>query len=163
MSRNFELDRIDHKLLQLLQVNSSRTLEDLGDAIGLSPSAVQRRITKYRSSGLLAKEVAVLNGKYLDNFILAAAFATFDRETPALHKAFKKKVVETPEVQQCYDLAGGHDYLVMIAASSMDQYNSIIEKLFIDDPNIKRYDTFFVFDNVKASLSIPLGDEVTGR
>lgn len=150
-----KFDQFDHKLLQLLQEDSSRTLEFLGDTVGLSSSAVQRRIKRYKKSGLILKEVTILNGKQLPRYILATALVTFERETPALHQAFQKKMRNTPEVQQCYDLAGSNDYLIIITASSLDRYTELIEYLFISDPNIKRYDTFFIFETIKTGLSIP--------
>jgi Lrp/AsnC family leucine-responsive transcriptional regulator len=157
MKEGAVLDRLDHRLLALLQRESGRTLEEMGEEIGLSPSAVQRRITRYRAEGILKKEVAVLDPARLGGVVLATVFVILDRETPALHRAFKKRMLAAPEVQQCYDLAGPNDYLVILAAGAMDQYRGILERLFLSDPNIKRYDTHFVFDAVKASLALPTG------
>ena len=152
------LDRLDHRLLSLLQADCARTLEALGEAVGLSPSAVQRRIARYRAGGLLKKEIAVLEPARLGGVVLATVFVTLDRESTALHRAFRKRMLAAPEVQQCYDLAGTRDYLVILAARAMDQYRGILERLFMDDPNIKRYDTHFVFETVKASLAVPTAD-----
>ena len=157
MSKRAVLDRLDHRLLALLQDDSGRTLEELGETIGLSPSAVQRRITRYRADGILKREIAVLDPVKLGGTVLATVFVTLDRETPALHRAFKKRMLAAPEVQQCYDLAGPNDYLVILAARAMEDYRGILERLFLSDANIKRYDTHFVFGAVKASLAVPTG------
>jgi Lrp/AsnC family transcriptional regulator, leucine-responsive regulatory protein len=157
MNKRAVLDRLDHRLLTLLQEDSGQTLEQMGEAIGLSPSAVQRRITRYRADGILKKEIAVLDPAKLGGTVLATVFVTLDRETPALHRAFKKRMLGAPEVQQCYDLAGPNDYLVILAARAMEQYREILERLFLSDGNVKRYDTHFVFGAVKASLAVPTG------
>ena len=60
-----------------------------------------------------------------------------------------------PEVQQCYALAGEWDYLVILATSSVAHYREIAERLFIDEGNVKRYETRLVFDTVKRSLRLP--------
>ena len=61
----------------------------------------------------------------------------------------------TPQVQQCYQLAGEWDYLLVLATSSLAEYRDIAERLFKDDPQIKRYDTRVVFDTVKRGLALP--------
>lgn len=150
------LDDIDRKLLELLQLDAARSLYDLGDAVGLSPSAVQRRLTRYRATGLIAKQVAVLDPEALPGTVLACVLVTLDRESKRLHAGFQDRMRATPEVQQCYGLAGAWDYLVMVVANGMPRCRTVIDELFLGAPNIKRYDTLFVFDVVKAGLRIPL-------
>ncbi len=149
------LDRLDHKLLALLQADSGRTLEDLGDTVGLSPSAVQRRIARYRADGLLLRQIAVLDPGRLDSAVLAAVFVMLEQESVALHRTFKDRMRAAPEVQQCYDLAGSRDYLVILAVTGMRACREAVDLLFMTDPNIKRFDTHFVFDAVKTGLALP--------
>jgi Lrp/AsnC family transcriptional regulator, leucine-responsive regulatory protein len=155
-SRPLRLDDIDRKLLDLLQQEASRSLTELGDAIGLSPSAVQRRLTRYHSSGLIAQQIAVLNPRELPGTVLACVLVTLERESKKLHAAFEERMRASPEVQQCYDLAGEWDYLVIIATNGMPRCRAVIEELFLGTSNIKRYDTLFIFDTVKRGLNIPM-------
>lgn len=156
-SQEYHFDAIDRKLLELLQQDAARPLHEIGDLVGLSPSAVQRRLARYKSSGLIDKQVAVLNAGALPGTVLACVFATLERESTALHSRFRKRLCAAPEVQQCYDLAGEWDYLVIIVANGMPRCRAIIDELFLDAPNVKRYDTRFVFEVVKLGLRIPLG------
>lgn len=148
------LDDFDHRLLDLLQRDSSRTLTALGDAVGLSASAVQRRLGRYRRNGLL-REVAVLDPSALPATTLVAALVTMERDTLRVHTAFRARMRAAPEVQQCYALAGDWDYLVLMAVSSVADYREAAERLFVDEGNIKRYDTRLVFDAVKVGLQLP--------
>jgi Lrp/AsnC family leucine-responsive transcriptional regulator len=148
------LDDFDHRLLDLLQRDSSRTLTALGDAVGLSASAVQRRLGRYRRNGLL-REVAVLDPGALPATTLVAALVTMERDTQRVHAAFRARMRAAPEVQQCYALAGDWDYLVLLAVSSVADYREAAERLFVDEGNIKRYDTRLVFDAVKMGLQLP--------
>src|SRR5688500_7913441 len=148
------LDDFDHRLLDLLQRDSSRTLTALGDAVGLSASAVQRRLGRYRRNGLL-REVAVLDPAALPATTLVAALVTMERDTLRVHTAFRARMRAAPEVQQCYALAGDWDYLVLLAVSSVADYREAAERLFVDEGNIKRYDTRLVFDAVKVGLQLP--------
>jgi Lrp/AsnC family transcriptional regulator, leucine-responsive regulatory protein len=150
------LDDFDHRLLQLLQRDGGATLSALGDAVGLSASAVQRRITRYRNSGLL-RQVAVIDPKALGNTTLAAVWVTMERESAKRHAAFCARMRAAPEVQQCYVLAGDWDYLVILATTGVAHCREVAERLFADEGNIRRYETRLVFDVVKHGLELPTG------
>ncbi|MBS0213999.1 MAG: Lrp/AsnC family transcriptional regulator [Proteobacteria bacterium] len=148
------LDDFDHRLLALLQADAAQTLTALGDAVGLSASAVQRRIGRYRRAGLL-REVAVLDAGMLPAVTLAAVWVTMERDTLRLHRAFRARMLAAPEVQQCYAVAGQWDYLVILAATGVAHYRQIAERLFVDEGTVKRYETTLVFDTVKRGLALP--------
>jgi DNA-binding Lrp family transcriptional regulator len=150
------LDEFDHRLLELLQRDASLTLTALGDAIGLSASAVQRRIARYRKSGLM-RQVAVLDTDLLPAATLAAVWVTMERDTFRLHSAFRARMRAAPEVQQCYAVAGQWDYLAIIVARSVAHYREVAERLFVDEGTVKRYETRLVFDTIKQGLNLPTG------
>ena len=91
-------DEFDHRLLALLQRDAGATLTALGEAIGLSPSAVQRRITRYRKAGLL-RQVAILDPRPL-GITLAAVWVQMERESARVHAAFATRMRAAAEVQQ---------------------------------------------------------------
>ncbi len=148
------LDDFDHRLLDLLQRDAQQTLSALGDAVGLSASAVQRRLTRYRASGLM-RQMAVLEPDMLGNLVIATVWITMERESTRQLNAFYARMRAAPEVQQCYQLAGERDYLAILATTSLSEYRRCAERLFKDDGNIRRYDTHLVFDTVKRGLALP--------
>lgn len=150
------LDEIDYLLLDLLQHDASRTLRELGEDVGLTPSAVQRRIKRYRASGLIARQVAVLDPHKVGPAVLASVMVTLVEESLEHHKVFTDRMRTAPEVQQCYLIAGAWDYLVLVAAESPQHCGRIGNRLFKSDANIRRYETCIVFDTIKAGLTIPL-------
>lgn len=152
------LDEIDRKLLDLLQDDAARPLYELGELVGLSPSAVQRRLSRYRSGGVIDRQVAVLNPDAMPGTVLACVLVTLERESKRLHTAFRQRVLAAAEVQQCYDLAGAWDYLLVVAASNMPRCRAAIDELLLDAPNVKRYETLFIFEPIKRGLNIPLRD-----
>jgi Lrp/AsnC family leucine-responsive transcriptional regulator len=154
--QNFQLDDLDRKLLDLLQNDAARPLYELGDLIGLSASAVQRRLSRYRSSGVIARQVAVLDPDVVPGTVLACVLVTLERETKKLHATFRQRLLAAAEVQQCYDLAGAWDYLVIVAANSMPRCRAVIDDLLLDAPNVKRYETLFIFEPIKRGLNIPV-------
>lgn len=148
------LDEFDHRLLELLQRDSSATLTALGDAVGLSASAVQRRITRYRKSGLM-REIAVLDPALVGTTTLATVLVAMERESAKLHAAFHARMRSAAEVQQCFTLAGEWDYLVILATTGVAHCREVADRLFMDEGNIKRYETRMVFDVVKSGLQVP--------
>ncbi len=154
MATPLHLDDFDHRLLELLQRDSDATLSALGDAVGLSASAVQRRLARYRKAGLL-RQVAVLDPALLGNVSLAAVLVTMERESAKTHSAFYARMRAAPEVQQCYALAGDWDYLVILATTSVSHYREVAGRLFLDEGNIRRYDTRLIFETVKLGLQVP--------
>nr|WP_042195805.1 Lrp/AsnC family transcriptional regulator [Kibdelosporangium sp. MJ126-NF4]CEL22231.1 Transcriptional regulator, AsnC family [Kibdelosporangium sp. MJ126-NF4]CTQ93013.1 Transcriptional regulator, AsnC family [Kibdelosporangium sp. MJ126-NF4] len=149
------LDEIDRHLLTLLQRDSTQTLHDLGALVGLSPSAVQRRITRYRKEGLIARQVEVLNPERVGG-MLALVLVTIDRESVEHHAELRERMIADPNVQQCYAVAGEWDYLVVLACDSITHCRDLVRGMFLDDPNVKRFDTMPVFDAVKVGLELPV-------
>lgn len=150
------LDEIDVLLLDLLQHDAGRTLHDLGERVGLSPSAVQRRIARYRADGLVTRQVAVLDPHRLGPAVLATVLVTLDRESFEHHRAFSERMRAAVQVQQCYRVAGPWDYVVVLAARSMRECGRLGDRLFKADGNIRRYETLVAFDTVKTGLALPL-------
>jgi Lrp/AsnC family transcriptional regulator, leucine-responsive regulatory protein len=152
MSRDW--DDIDTHLLDLLQADADRTLRDLGDEVGLSPSAVQRRIARYKASGLM-RTVGVVEPRSAASLVRALVLLTLAEESVEHHRALGERLRARPEVQQCYGVSGRWDYAVVLSAANVDACRELGDELFKADPNIRRYDTLFVFDAVKTGASIP--------
>jgi DNA-binding Lrp family transcriptional regulator len=149
------LDDVDQRLLGLLQRDSSATLFDLGFEVGLSTSAVQRRITRYRRAKLIDRQVTVLDPGAFEGVVFALVMVALERESTDLHDELQQRLLSSPAVQQCYDLAGEYDYAVLLAVRGMAELGRVVDDLFLDTPNLKRFETFPVFRTVKASLEIP--------
>ena len=105
------LDRTDVRLLELLQDDAGQTLHDLGEQVGLSSSAVQRRIARYQRDGLVTKQVAVVDPQRLGPSVLATVLVTLTHESTEHHRAFTERMLATPAVQQCYAVAVSYTHL----------------------------------------------------
>jgi Lrp/AsnC family transcriptional regulator, leucine-responsive regulatory protein len=149
------LDDTDHHLLAELQADAGRTLRELGELVGLSPSAVQRRTERYRRSGLLARTSAVLDPRFSPDLVLAVCLVQVERESRRLHEAFHRRLLAAPEVQQIYSVYGEWDYVVVLAAAGLAHHNEISERLLMDAPNVRKYSTLFVLDAIRTGVSIP--------
>lgn len=156
------LDEIDIRLLDLLQADADRTLRELGDRVGLSPSAVQRRIKGYKVAGLL-RTVAVLDTQKALSLAQALVLLTLVEESLDHHRRLAERLRAHPAVQQCYTLSGRWDYAVLVTAASVRDLRDLGNALFKTDDNIRRYDTSFILDTVKDGSTLPADFFTNGR
>lgn len=150
------LDSYDRAILATLQENNLISADRLGERVGLSPSAAQRRVKRLRTSGVITADVAILNPKALGQTATFIVEVALEREGAAQFGAFKQRMLAAPEVQQCYYITGDSDFVLIITAQGLDEYEKIIERLFFDDKNMKRFRTSVVLSRVKTSLAFPV-------
>jgi Lrp/AsnC family leucine-responsive transcriptional regulator len=80
---------------------------------------------------------------------------TLEEQSRQHDASLRARLLPTPEVQQCYDVAGEWDYVVVLVTSGMPKCRELVERLFLDEPEVKRFVTLPVFDAVKFGLDIP--------
>jgi DNA-binding Lrp family transcriptional regulator len=152
------MDRIDRKILALHQIDTRRTAESIGSQVGLSAAAVQRRLKRLRSSGAIAAEVAVLDSRMIGVPITCIVSVTMvSRPRPAPHlDLFKRRMAATAEIQQCYQVTGSNDFILIVTAGSMEDYGQFTREWFEANEHVVRYETHVVLDRVKVGLSFPV-------
>lgn len=153
------LDETDRLILNAVQQDARLSAEALGERVGLSRSAAQRRVQTLRETGVIEKEIAVVNTRHVD---VAAAKMTFivevelERERIDLLDEFRRSMTKLPEVQQCYYVTGHTDFILVVLAEDMISYERFSRKVFSENPNIRRFHTNVVVDRVKVGLSVPV-------
>jgi Lrp/AsnC family leucine-responsive transcriptional regulator len=90
--------------------------------------------------------------------IASAATTTvaLERESSEHHAQFRRRLRAVAAVQQCYDVAGEWDYVVVLVTTGMDHCRELADRLFMNAPNVRRFDTLPVFEAVKTGLEIPI-------
>lgn len=151
-----ELDAFDIKLLVQLQRNNRLTSDALADQIGLSATACQRRLKRLRETGVIAAEVAVVNPQATGQWLTLVAHASLVRGQPDIVDTFKKDVRRTPEIQQCYYVTGEFAFVMVVIVRDITAYDQLIRRLFVENPNISKFQTSMVIDTVKSGLALPL-------
>lgn len=150
------MDSFDVKLLELIQVNNRMTSEQMGEKIGLSASAIQRRIKRFREDGVIESEIAVLSPQAVGSPLTIIVTITVERESPEMLDSFKNSILEIPEVMQCYYVTGEADYFVVYTAKNMSQYEEFTRIFLFENTNVKRFQSSVVMDRVKVGLSVPI-------
>jgi len=150
------MDPFDKKILAALQQNNRLSSQALGQEIGLSATACQRRLNKLRQSGVIAKEVAVLDPVAFDSYVTIIVEVTMKQGGAEPIEAFKQRMLSHQQVQQCYYVAGNTDFILIINATNMPAYEQLTKTLFFADPNVQKFHSTVVMENVKTGLDIPV-------
>ena len=105
------MDDFDLHILESLQQNAKLSTQALGDQIGLSATACQRRIKKLRDSGVIKKEVAVLDATLVGSYVTVIVSVIMKQGGAAIIDNFRTSMLEHDEVQQCYYFTGNTDFI----------------------------------------------------
>lgn len=153
------LDDFDRRLLALVQDNARLTAEQLGERVGLSASACQRRLKRLRATGVIEAEIAVVAPEAVGRALTMIVEVSLEREHPHIIDAFKKSMRATPEVMQCYYVTGDADFIIVLTARDMKSYERFTQRFFFDNPQVRRFRTFVVMDRTKVGLGVPVDDD----
>ena len=150
------LDSFDAKLLRLLQQDNRLTADELADKVGLSPSACLRRIKRLRDRGVIESEFAVVSPEAVGRALTMVVEVTLERERPDLIEDFKRAMRSVPEVMMCFYVTGDTDFIIIVTAKTMREYEAFTRRFFFENPNVRRFLTYVVMDRVKVGLAIPI-------
>lgn len=150
------LDRLDMRILSALQLCNQTTAHQLAERVPLSPSAIQRRIRNYRSNGVIAADVSVLNPKVAGEQISVVLLIQLAGQGLAQAAEFRTGLSRSPQVQVVMDVAGAHDLLCIAVFDGMEVLNAFIDMEIADHPSVARFETIFVRRRVKFGAAIPL-------
>ncbi|KAF1014796.1 MAG: DNA-binding transcriptional activator DecR [Stenotrophomonas maltophilia] len=151
------LDSFDRAILALLQQDNTLPQRQIAEAVHLSAPAVQRRIRRLQDTGVIAANVAVLDAAKVGRPLTLLVEVRVVSEQRARLAPFKQRVQDDPAVQQCWSITGDGDFLLVLSAASMEEYEAISERLFGHDDNIERFRTSVALGTLKQGLSLPLG------
>ena len=148
------MDPIDLDILKLVQGNARLTADAISQEVGLSPPAVQKRLKKLRDSGIIEREIAVLNPSKLGREMTIIVEVILERESRVHLDDFKRKMKMNPYVQQCYYTTGEADFMLILSVQNIQEYEEFTQRYFFDESNISRFKTAVVMDRAKVSLDV---------
>jgi Lrp/AsnC family leucine-responsive transcriptional regulator len=151
-----ELDRFDRQLLNLVQDDAGQTAERLAEQIGLSPSAIQRRLKRLREERVIQREIAVLDAKQVGSPTSFVVSLQVERERPELLAQLRQWLAAEPRVQQAFYVTGEADFVLVVTAPSTEAYDALMSRMMAENPNVKRFITNVALGTVKRGLTIPV-------
>ncbi len=150
------IDKIDLKILRVLQKDGRISNLKLADEVHLSPTAVLERVKRLTREGYILGYTARLNPDKLGAGMLVFVEVVLDRTTPDVMNAFKAAVQVRPEILECHLVAGGFDYLIKTRVADMAAYRELIGSVMWSLPGVRETHTYAVMEEVKDTAALPL-------
>lgn len=151
------MDRIDFRILHLLQHDSAISNVDLAERVGLSPSPCLRRVKALEEQGMIAGYRAHLDAKRLGLDLMALIHISMDRHTPDRFDEFESRVRDCPEVLECYLITGqSADYVVKVLVQDMTAYQAFLLGTLTRIDGVSGVHSSFVMRKVVDRSALPL-------
>lgn len=154
------IDHLDAKILNLVQQNNRLTVEQIGDQVGLSGSACQRRLGRLRKEKIIRSDVAIVDPAKVGKQLTMVIDVTVEREKPDIMAKFKDTMRRHPQVMQCYYVTGDKDFILIVNMSDMEEFEAFQNEFCTENPSISRFSTSVVVDPVKVGLTVPVEGSV---
>jgi Lrp/AsnC family leucine-responsive transcriptional regulator len=150
------IDKIDAKILRVLQRDGRISNLKLAEDVHLSPTAVLERVKRLTRDGFILGYEARLNPAKLGAGMLVFVEVLLDRTAPDVMDAFKAAVHARPEIQECHLVAGGFDYLIKTRVADMSAYRGMIASVIWALPGVRETRTYAVMEEIKSSTALPI-------
>ena len=145
---------MDRAILRVVQRDANSRLDAIAEEAGASVATVQRRLRQLRDSGVIKGETVLVDPQRVGQGMTFLILVEMERERIDILDSFRRKIEAEPYIQQCYYITGEADFALIALAADMDEYKELIQRLFFDDKNVKRFRTSVVMDRSKVSLNV---------
>lgn len=156
MSQITTLDAIDRAILDALQRDARLSNQELAQQVCLSPSACLRRVKRLEESGVIDRVVALLNPKAIGKPGTSYTIINVERMTPAALAEFEQAVKDSPDILDCFYVAGSNDYLLRFAYRDAEDLERLHTQVLMQLPGVARANSMLVLRTVKKTSAYTL-------
>ncbi|MCA3220201.1 MAG: Lrp/AsnC family transcriptional regulator [Burkholderiales bacterium] len=153
---NITLDPTDRRLLALLQADASLTNQALAERAHISAATCLRRVRRLVESGVIERTMAIVSPDALGVGNTAVLEVTLDRQDAARLEAFETHVAQEPAVQQCYRVAAGPDFVLIVYVADMPAYHAFVQRSLTAEANVRNVRAFFAVKRSKFVPAVPV-------
>ncbi|MGB6243250.1 MAG: Lrp/AsnC family transcriptional regulator [Castellaniella sp.] len=151
-----ELDDLDRRILSQLQQDCSLSNLDLAARVHASPPTCLRRVRKLMQSGLILRQVALLDPARLGAALTVIIEVSLDAQAAAQLDAVEAGFVSEAAIQQCYRVSSGPDFVLIAQVADMAAYQDLALRRLTGDPRIRNVRSFFATSRSKFDTSVPI-------
>ena len=146
------LDRIDRRILRILQADANVPIAAIADKVGLSQTPCWKRIRRLELDGVIEKRVALLNPEKIGLGITVFVSLQAPDHSEAWLASFAERVAAMPEVMELYRMAGDVDYMLRVVVADMASYDSFYKRLITAIP-LKNVTSRFAMERIKSETA----------
>lgn len=154
------LDKVDLQLLDLLQHDAGQSNQQLAALVHVSPPTCLRRIKRLHDSGLIERQVAIVQPDQLaalqGHGLACIVEVTLDRQGAEHLDAFETVAVADDCVQQCWRVSPGPDFVLVVHTRDMPGYLALSQRLFTGVANVRNVRAFFATHRAKFTTKVPV-------
>ncbi|KAA6047814.1 Lrp/AsnC family transcriptional regulator [Pantoea sp. Bo_7] len=150
------IDKVDRKLLALLQKDCTLSLQVLAEAVNLTTTPCWKRLKKLEDDGIIRARVALLDGEKLGLSLTAFMLIKTQQHSSEWFRQFVAVVEPMPEVMAFYRMAGEYDYLLRIQVADMKSYDAFYKRLVNGVPGLIDVTSSFAMEEIKYSTALPV-------
>jgi len=153
---SLQLDAIDRSILDELQRDGRLSNVDLAQRVHLSPSACLRRVKQLEDAGVIDRYVALVNAKAVGQPGTSFTIVNLERLTSAAIDAFEHAVRDTPQILDCFYVAGTNDYLIRFTYRDSEDLERFHAEVLMRLPGVVRSNSMLVLRTVKRTTALAL-------
>lgn len=151
-----KLDKRDNRILSSLQSDSRISNADLAQDLGMSPSALWRRVRALEEAGVIERYGAIVDTEKMGLHFEAIVHVHLTRHDPDKIVQFIRSVETSPEVQDCYATTGQADYHLRVLTRDLEAYNRFLENFLFRLPAVASAQTNVVLRSIKRNRPVPV-------
>ncbi|MBB5754614.1 Lrp/AsnC family transcriptional regulator [Prosthecomicrobium pneumaticum] len=149
------IDRLDRKILQILQEDATIPVAEIGRRVGLSTTPCWRRIQKLEEDGVIVRRTALLDPKKVNAKVTVFVSITTSQHNEEWLKRFAEVIRDFPEVVEFYRMSGQVDYLLRVVVPDIEAYDAFYKRL-IAKIDIADVSSAFAMEQIKYTTQLPL-------
>ncbi|MDE2255042.1 MAG: winged helix-turn-helix transcriptional regulator [Betaproteobacteria bacterium] len=151
-----DLDRIDRKILDILQRDGRISMTDLASQVGLSASPCTERVKRMERSGVIAGYHARVTPEALGKTLLVFVEIKLSAKSGDVFETIRRELLHMPEVMECHLVSGGFDYLVKFRMRGMKEYRHLLGDILKRLPVSAESHSYVVMEEIKETLYLPV-------
>lgn len=146
----------DKRLLEALQHDATLSQSELAERCGMSRSSVWRRIRDFEDSGLIRRQVVLVDPSQVGISLQVLLAVAMTEHTDKNRHDFERLVYTLPEVTECFSVSGDRDYVLQVVAPDMNAYTTFLNEQILKHPAVRSASSTFVLRRVKYITQLPV-------
>jgi Lrp/AsnC family leucine-responsive transcriptional regulator len=152
------LDRIDRRILRILQQEGRIPFTELGERVGLSTTPCTERVRRLERDGVITGYHARLSPSAVQASLLVFVEISLAYKSGDIFEEFRRAALRLPNVLECHLVSGDFDYLLKARISEMASYRKLLGSTLLTLPHVRESKSYIVMEEVKETLELPVGD-----
>lgn len=151
-----QIDEFDRRILRTLQESPDLPVAEIAEQVGLSPTPCWRRIKRLEQAGIISGRAVLINSAAMGYEISVFAYIKLKQHDERTLEAFEEKILEHPEIVECFSMSGDIDYIIRILSKNIKDYEIIIKRVVLHLPGVQSINSSFALKCIKLTTKVPI-------